>query len=791
MEACKKIRAIIIAGILGMVIALCSYSGSVFVKASSDGKLNNGVADISTQYLNARVKFGYNGNVKICSVMPVRVQIDNKGPDYKGIFRIVFRNNQKKTILQKKFSVKNNSKVKLNFKLPVMFYSENYIIALCDSRGNDISYKTVEINSPDAKSYIYTGIISDKSSKLGYFNQIFSESEESAAVNGINGRVFDIKASDFNSIDNLSLIDLIVAEDYDVTKFSDRMKGNLKAWISNGGTFLIEREHDNQYDISKFLEYLIDGKSAENLGENYISKINIGKGNLLVSDFCLELPKEVWKSYGYNIIQGVKENLSENKKFELKNGDYSILAGDTVSDYRFDALKINPDDGLPNLKLYGIILLVYIAIVGPVMFIYYKKKGRTTRLWIMVPAVALVFSFIIYILGTSTRIQKPYINYLSQIQLDNTDGEHNADTIFCVTNVNNGQYEIPINKKCSIVPVNLSIYYDTPGKYSSGYDYGVDCTDGNAKLMINKLSGFERAGFLSKHKTDVTGNIDIDIEKDDKKIFGKITNRLSYDLKNCVVYYNGNLVKIGDMTAGETVEIDKVKSSFYMAEDYEFAIEKQIHDALGADLYDTSQDSSTRRKCGLFEAYLSENENDTPLFYGFISNVKNGFSEMFDFNSLGETGVCRQFDIKEKVDGYEVIGSLEEYAYEYNKNYTNGYYVYYGSPEEIRVTYRFPDKFKLKEIVYSKETAGNEEFNMAEDAYIEDAFIGSVYVRNKKNDEIIKLFDSGDETVVNNMEDYLNKDGTLTLYYYINTDSSYNIEDYKLPNVKLAGVYER
>ena len=61
-----------------------------------------------------------------------------------------------------------------------------------------------------------------------------------------------------------------------------------------------------------------------------------------------------------------------------------------------------------------------------------------------------------------------------------------------------------------------------------------------------------------------------------------------------------------------------------------------------------------------------------------------------------------------------MIGSLEEYAYEYNKNFTNGYYVYYGSPEEIQVTYRFPDKFKLKEIVYSKETAGNKEFNTAD-----------------------------------------------------------------------------
>ena len=106
-------------------------------------------------------------------------------------------------------------------------------------------------------------------------------------------------------------------------------------------------------------------------------------------------------------------------------------------------------------------------------------------------------------------------------------------------------------------------------------------------------------------------------------------------------------MKIGDIKSGETVSIDKKSTKFYMAEEYDFNIEKQIYAAMGLKLYDTSLESSKRRKCGLLEAYLSENVQDTPFLYGYIEGAKKGFSDMTEFDSYGETGVCKQFDIKE------------------------------------------------------------------------------------------------------------------------------------------------
>ena len=78
---------------------------------------------------------------------------------------------------------------------------------------------------------------------------------------------------------------------------------------------------------------------------------------------------------------------------------------------------------------------------------------------------------------------------------------------------------------------------------------------------------------------------------------------------------------------------------------------------------------------------------------------------------------------------------------------------------------------------------------MKDSDYTEEAFIGTAYVRDKATGDMIKLFDSGTETVVDNVEQYLNKDGTLTLYYYIEDDNLYNVENYCLPKVKILGEY--
>ena len=177
-----------------------------------------------------------------------------------------------------------------------------------------------------------------------------------------------------------------------------------------------------------------------------------------------------------------------------------------------EALKINENDVLPNMVLYGCILGVYITIVGPGLYLIFKRRKRRSRLWIAVPVLAIAFSAIIYIVGTSTRIQRPYINYLSQIVLSDGQISKTKDmtTLFSVTGVSNDSFSADIAGKCNVIPKESDEY---TGKEEIGnidindYDYGVDYGQNKTKLIMNKMSSFQSANFVMKQKVKNSGNI--------------------------------------------------------------------------------------------------------------------------------------------------------------------------------------------------------------------------------------------------------------------------------------------
>ena len=143
-------------------------------------------------------------------------------------------------------------------------------------------------------------------------------------------------------------------------------------------------------------------------------------------------------------------------------------------------------------------------------------------------------------------------------------------------------------------------------------------------------------------------------------------------------------------------------------------------------------------------------------------------------------------------DGYTVIGSLENYVYDFDDTVcTNGYIVHLEHlGETIEVTYKFPEGFDLKEIIYSKETADGE-FKIGSDGYAEMAFIGTAYAEDNKTGRREVILNSGQKKTVKNLEKYFNKDGTLTLYYDISSTGLYSIDTYTMPKVKLAGSYSK
>lgn len=467
--------------------------------------------------------------------------------------------------------------------------------------------------------------------------------------------------------------------------------------------------------------------------------------------------------------------------------------------YSDESLLLNETDSLPNLKLYGVLLVVYVLLAGPISYIITKKKDKRSLLWGIVPVLSAVFSITIYLIGTSTRIQKPYINYVSTIELpERASGANKVNTIFSLTSSSNKPYEalLPSDSDISPALIDSNRYYMLSANEmdKDDFDYGIEYGAENTKLIMNSLSAFESVHFQINNKSNAKGTVEINAAKKDGKISGIINNKLSCDLEDCMFYDKGTLYYIGSLPSGRAFDLAKTpKEDIYDESKYSFDFEGQLSDAMGGDFY-SSTDNDLKRKFAMIVQFASENTSSGSWFYGFMTDgSETGFTETLEYDKYGATGVYRSVEVPEKVDSYDMIGSLEGYVYNCDTNKTNGYYVYDYSNISFDVEYKFPKNFSLKKIIYNKDTAGGAEFQLSNYGYVEYAFLGNAQVLDKDTGKYVTIIESGNDAEVDDIEKYIEDDGTLTIHYNIlyNPNGSVDVGNLTLPRVSLAGKYNR
>lgn len=802
---------------------------------------NEGKIKISKDDISASVRLGYKGKAKYNRSIRADAVIENKGSDFTGKFRVEYARTDANgyIAIQKEFAVAAGESKKVQFALPDIEEDRNIRVAICDKDDDIICSEYVKLNYKDNIDTLYIGTLSDSQDRLKYIASGLAADKISFGASD-EGIIFELQGDDITEDDKMiDVLDVIIIDNFDTAKFSKGQINAIKKWVSKGGTLFLGSGADAGKVLGAFSGTLLKGtigsaksirtnfgvtreKLTSLLGENLpnkrvpldITQISIkgskpvltdgrnnlasvkdyGKGNIITAEFSLALSTGTSRLYGPVVVDVIRDNISEQRRQDL-----GLSSGNSLQSYsqvymsESDLLNLNSTDSLPNLKLYAVILLAYVFLAGPVSYIILKKKDKRNLLWFIVPALSVVFSVTIYLIGTSTRIQKPFINYSSTIELpEKGNSSHNVNTAFTITNSSSKAYEAVLPENSDIVPSNLNGYYSS--YYSSNdeadeYDYGIEYGANNITLRMNNLSAFESVPFKMGNKSSSTGTVDVNVQKTDDKISGFVTNKMSCGLEDCIFYCKGTMYYIGSIPSGKSVDISKQKS--FEESKFSYSFESQLSAAMGGSYYDNSIDVSLRRKIGMLQVFITNNKLSDTWFYGFVpEGEETSFTGKFSYDKYGATGVYKHVQVPETLNGYNVIGRLEQYADKYDENDTNGFYIYDTTRKELEVTYKFPENFTLKRIIYNKETTGGCEFELNQYQYVETAFLGVAKVKDKTTGQYVELLQSGQKADIDGMEKYLDDDGSLTIYYEIGDTQYQEADSYILPRVKLAGTYK-
>lgn len=754
----RKIRVWrILIGFSCMLFLIFGIAVSTNVKAAKIEQSKE--QTVKSDRMSMTITYGYGKYVKYGRYMGIHTSVTNLGEDFTGkICARVPNTNQKSILYSKNISIAKGETKEIEFAIPATFMNGIVNFSIADEEEKTMLKKKVRVTIENNVEMTYVGILSDEYASLNY-------------LANDKTRTFLLKAETFpKDAKALDMLDIILINNFNTSKLNNEQYEALKKFVENGGTLILGTGSTANKTLKLFQDDFLTGtmkeltketfyldnkkevkitKDVQNIiledsktilrqeDKQYVQKKAFGLGSICLFQFDLSLEQKLWGTAGEEISSLIEKVFSKAKQEQLEKeymGDYSPY---TIS----NSLNIVDSKDTPKVSNYAIVLVIYLLIIGPPAYFVLKRIDKRNYIWVWIPACSILFTIIIYFMGSNTRIKEPIMNFMTITKV--ADNSAQEETYFQVMTPSNQTYELDVPAEYSLTADSGQVWYNGEEElpdYSVEINYGAE----KNKITMKNNSAFESSKFkvmgVKKMAGTMTGNINFD----QFKYEGTVKNNSEYDLKDAVAIFDNAAYKIGDFKAGETKNLKDCKAFNYnMNAVYRDRLTSQL---LNGEPQDTD-DANYKRKFYTMEYYLLESAfKGINEVFGFLDNSKESILNNVAVNKQGSHLLSFPVDVNYQKGDETIIPNISSYyelvegTYEYNN-------VIY---EPVTFKAQFDKNDNITSLIYSKE------LNY-------EGFYGKILAYNYNTKEYDIIFESETEGVLNNLKPYLNKDNTLII----------------------------
>lgn len=736
-------------------------------------------------------ELGVDGNYLSYRETPVRVTVTNYEEDFVGTVELLYSDENRNIVAYRQDLVLAAGETKQPLFLVKLPMQQSMMTVRLVDRNGKVQSAVSEALIPDLTwGSMLVGVLSDKE-KTKYF------------TGNSNEDLLELEPEDILSADMLSMLDVIMVDQFDLGELTTAQTAILTEWTRAGGTLLLGTGSYYTETLSAFSGDFLKGKIGDLTEWSYsyregaeealtycplelegaeialeednvplLWKIPAGEGSVLVSPISLELPSWLAGSLGEQLYQGISANISDNRLRRIEkeqNGGY-------VYGVR-DALRQGQQGDTPQILFYGLVLLVYVLTVGPVLYAVLKKYDRRHLLWVLVPACSLIFTGIIYLLGTSTRVREPYMSYVTYLEYGGDVPKEQS--YFSLTAPYNRSYDVVIEKDYRISQFrmdNYSSYYNN-GVIFDDYNISIHEGDKGTNIELKNPSAFESFYFTAEGQAETEGSYEADLGvSEEGMLTGTFTNRLGYDLENVILVHQGSAFFIGDVADGSTVEIDTASGvgsglTTFLSSRYG-SNNGFMENIFGYDYY---RNPDKARRYEAMNYYLNNYSwimGDQTFLLGVTDKgAERNLTAGSEMENYGVTVPILPVDSVE-ADGFHY--SIDEYEVEVLEGGHELPWNRYMVSNVVVSVYDFTGKNEglPEKILYLPRY--NNELQGVDQEY----FPGKIYFQNRETGEYDLIFTGGVEGVCEDLTPYL-ADGRLVIRYELEAEQFYR-EQYNL-----------
>lgn len=810
------------AGLFFALFALIFMAGAVLFPLRTVAAVQAG----QDAPVTMEVSYGFDDTAKGNRYLQVKVLMQNREEqDFTGRLEILTTESSMEVYrYDYPISIDGGGQAEKSVYIPLGIKSDQLFVSMTDAGGNEVLRKRLKLNISGDVAETFVGVFSDHPEDLQFMDEV------GIHYGSIKIRqVYLTRDSAPEDAFGYDQLDMILVSDYDLNQLSEAQHKAISRWIDDGGTLLVGGGTRYKDSMGRFASEILEPPYEEavlqevNLGAEYsqnapqdavmemvCANIGLENGSALMPGDSFPLLSYVHRKKGRIVaaafelkdIRGFCEThpafiekfytmaMGEMKTNELAQMEYSGFA----SLYFTVQGLINTGDAgrLPNIILYTFVIVVYLVLIGPVIYLYLKKRSIHRYYMGGVTACALIFTGIIYIMGMRTRFREPFFTYATILDVSGKDVEE--ETYVNIRSPYNKPYTVKLNPQYAVRPVTKGYYYDsyTATRFTGEEDYKTDINflPDRTEIKIRDTVAFTPKLFMLRKQLDRTEQMGIDGKVDiyGGKIEGSLVNRFDYKLEDAVLLLYGQAVLLGDMEPGQEIELADLEILNYPLS-YTYALSQRV---TGGDRYEKTDINDegymrSQEHSRLLSFYLDSVMNEyTPeaTVVGFSPNQTETFQEGDDFVAEGLTMVTAKVELSREKDGLVYRTALEQDPKVISGNYQPRYNsMYTGEPAEPAIIeYSLGNDLDIIQVDFKKLSPvfiDNPRY-----PYL-NIFTGKMYFYNYdtgRND----LIEEKDSYTAQELRPYLSPANTLTVKY-VSEGTNENGWDRQLPMIYVTG----
>lgn len=694
--------------------------------------------------LHMKVCVNFGQLVKYNRYANVQVELENQDlQEFSGYLQAILETEEglEECMYQTPFTIRRNTKRNINTVLPIKYGARKIQFRIANSKGAVITQVEEVLKVETEIENFYLGVVGDGREYI-------------KNLQGMVLKTIEIQEDELpEEEEGLDIFEAILISDQYMEQSSLEKISTIRSWCKTGGIVMIGKMDiaaKNFFGVSYKPSEVVKNRDGEKIYQIYEMEDGILVEWIHCEDFLNDIKNA--PEYVENCIYDITTYYSS---FTKKRHYREECLNNSAEIQLIRSLEGGDSKYLPKAMIYGIIMVGYAFIVGPILYLLLRRRQKDVLYYIAVPIAAAVFSFTIWTVSSNTRISEPILHNISIYQYVENSSKVKEDSYFSVNVPADEFRKITMEKKTNIKMKNIATSTVTDVERQVIIEQGAN----NSKIELKKPLYMKSYVFESTTRQNRTGVIDYSLNFDGKSIQGSVTNNLGFELQDALLLSNYHIVKLGNLRDGQEKKIPNQQEVVNQYSYYNNMGE------LAKELTGINEESSKDEICNLRRyatmVYALSQECFDYTNQSYVIGYMKGKDDEFQGNSSGHNVSLVLYslrNVKSTYEGKPLITDIETF-----EKVTSGHISLNErtmSSDSAIVTYHFPSGMKIDSLVFLRRLNLNTSFN------------GVISVLNNNTREYDTLLQEGDTLMKMENNKYITSDNKIVVKYTSSYQSS-------------------